>query len=398
MKKRPLAESEDTPKKKPKTDLLRIIVYLIFMVIFLFSKLSEAKNRVYLYYVIAGVTALALILIAVKAGNAARSKRLKEEYGIGKVKAGEDPEPEEFAEEENTETEDSGTDETAKGQEAGAEEEAGEETEEEPDEDGDKYVIVEPGRKTRSRRPGDMYSERPEGQFAFYILLTALIIGIFSFYVMASKGMFVPKAPKIDTYQSTSYGLREEYGMVNGRKYGPFKRFYKSGSLESEGFYVNGMLEGERISYNEAGFIERVSTYEEGVLAGEERYYNKEGKLTISQVSFFNPYRKKSRYYSEDNGPTLERFVDRKYPDYEAGSNWVRKGAQFTRFYGDGTVTEQGTYKIENWPSFTEKLVPDGMWSYFSDKGIIYEEKVYNKGTLIKTLHFDSTGKPTDAR
>ncbi len=80
---------------------------------------------------------------------------------------------------------------------------------------------------------------------------------------------YVPEQTKLD----------EEYFMLNGKKEGEYKRYYKNGQLQLIGTYINGNEEGEEKWFYKNGQLWIICNYINHILEGEYKEYHESGEL-----------------------------------------------------------------------------------------------------------------------
>ena len=67
--------------------------------------------------------------------------------------------------------------------------------------------------------------------------------------------------------------------IVDGKRNGVFKTYYKSGTVMSEGNFVDGKREGKAIVYHENGKINYEGFYKNGKECGIWKFYDDKGNL-----------------------------------------------------------------------------------------------------------------------
>lgn len=67
--------------------------------------------------------------------------------------------------------------------------------------------------------------------------------------------------------------------IVNGKRNGDFKAYYKSGTVLSEGNFIDGKREGKAIVYHENGKIKYEGFYQNGKECGIWKFYDEDGNL-----------------------------------------------------------------------------------------------------------------------
>ena len=67
--------------------------------------------------------------------------------------------------------------------------------------------------------------------------------------------------------------------IVNGKRHGYFKSYYKSGSVLSEGNFVDGKRDGKATVYYENGKVNYEGFYKGGRECGIWKFYDEEGNM-----------------------------------------------------------------------------------------------------------------------
>ena len=67
--------------------------------------------------------------------------------------------------------------------------------------------------------------------------------------------------------------------IVNGKRNGEFKAYYKSGNVLSEGNFVDGKREGKATVYYENGNVNYEGFYKNGRECGIWKFYDEEGNM-----------------------------------------------------------------------------------------------------------------------
>ena len=92
----------------------------------------------------------------------------------------------------------------------------------------------------------------------------------------------------IYTYLPGTTQVLEETTYVNGLKVGPWKQYYNTGELKSEGVYRDGELEGKVVYYFEGGRKENVGYYKHAVKNGWWIYYSKKTGKVSEKAYYLN--------------------------------------------------------------------------------------------------------------
>lgn len=67
--------------------------------------------------------------------------------------------------------------------------------------------------------------------------------------------------------------------IVDGKRNGEFKSYYKSGAVLSEGTFVDGKREGKAVVYHENGKVNYEGFYKNGKECGIWKFYDDQGNL-----------------------------------------------------------------------------------------------------------------------
>ncbi|MBI1287212.1 MAG: hypothetical protein GC178_06495 [Flavobacteriales bacterium] len=201
-------------------------------------------------------------------------------------------------------------------------------------------------------------------------------------------------------------------GIVDeaGRRQGPWKEFYETGELRSEGKYKDGLREGDWVFYYKDGKEEQRGSYHRGKPDGEWKWTFANGQTWREEVFYdgleeglaieYNDTGKvvsKGNYLSgEREGEWLIDLGDEKeegtyvagqrngmwkyhYPNgklrFEGKFEQGLESGKHTWFYENGQVEEVGTYK------FGQK---EGDWYSFNEEGVQTRMETYRQGELIK--------------
>lgn len=197
-------------------------------------------------------------------------------------------------------------------------------------------------------------------------------------------------------------------GIVDaeGRRQGPWKEFYDTGELKSEGSYKNGLREGEWIFYYKDGKEEQRGTYYRGKPDGDWKWTYNNGQ-TWREESFIEGYEEgfaieyndtgkvvaKGNYLSgEREGDWIIDLGDEReegsyvagqkqgvwkvyYPSgklkYEGKFEQGRESGKHTEYYENGQIREIGSYKFGSregdWYSYNEEGIQTRIITYKQD-------------------------------
>lgn len=201
-------------------------------------------------------------------------------------------------------------------------------------------------------------------------------------------------------------------GIVDaeGRRQGPWKEYYETGELRSEGKYKNGGREGDWLFYYPNGKEEQRGTYHKGKPEGNWKWTYVNGQTWREEVFYDGleegmavEYSDSGKVVAKGNYASGEREGewlmdlgdDREEGTYVAGQrNGVWKhfypsgkikfegkfeqgieNGKHTYFYEKGQIKETGSYK------FGQK---EGDWVSYNDEGIQVGIHTYKLGVLVK--------------
>jgi antitoxin component YwqK of YwqJK toxin-antitoxin module len=201
-------------------------------------------------------------------------------------------------------------------------------------------------------------------------------------------------------------------GIVDaeGRRQGPWKEFYDSGELRSEGSYKKGLREGEWVFYYKDGKEEQRGTYFKGKPDGDWKWTYNNGQ-TWREESFIEgleeglaiEYNDTGKVVSKGNYLSGERegewIIDlgdhREEGSYVAGLQqgmWKsyypsgkvknegkfeqgRESGKHTEYYENGQIREVGVFKFGS---------QEGDWFYYDVDGIQTRVITYKQGIPVK--------------
>jgi antitoxin component YwqK of YwqJK toxin-antitoxin module len=197
-------------------------------------------------------------------------------------------------------------------------------------------------------------------------------------------------------------------GIVDdqGRRQGPWKEFYETGELKSEGNYKNGLREGEWVFYYRDGKEEQRGSYYKGKPDGEWKWIYNNGQ-TWREESFIEGYEEGLAIEYNDTGKVVAKgnymsgeregdwIIDlgdhREEGSYVAGQQqgmWKsyfptgkvkyegkyeqgRESGKHTEYYENGQIREIGVYKFGSregdWYSYNEEGIQTRVITYKQD-------------------------------
>lgn len=169
--------------------------------------------------------------------------------------------------------------------------------------------------------------------------------------------------------------MSEEH-WLNGSKHGDFFYWYENGKIKERQSYINSTT-WNKVSYYENGKVQMEETTEEK-------------KSTII-------------HYCE-NGVVKSKYIlksgEQKIIIYDCERNILIKGnyldiptarvGKWIEYYPNGKTKQISFYKKTK--NIDETSIPTGKWKYYSEKGELEIEKVYNDGKLIETKEYNKKG------
>ncbi len=152
-------------------------------------------------------------------------------------------------------------------------------------------------RKDKHRNASDVKGK--QGLWKFYTRNKELFLEVS--YENDSKN-----GPSIKYYTQTGQP-REELNYYFGVLEGPYKYYYFSGEVKSEGEYKKNKRDGQWIFYHDkTGEKSSEGAYENGKKNGEWIFYNRKGEMTI-KGSFINDIRDGDWVYYDSSGKEISR-------------------------------------------------------------------------------------------
>ncbi|QCX38975.1 hypothetical protein FF125_11210 [Aureibaculum algae] len=175
-----------------------------------------------------------------------------------------------------------------------------------------------------------------------------------------------------------------EINCVNGRWFGPFKRYHENKQLREKGYYnKNAKLEKEYIRYNEDGkWIEKLEYLNGYISTGVTRDFNLRGDL-IEKCTYSAAYKDcEERSYANDDthdyGAYEYKTTIINYRTNRSGLRNYRRHGPYKDFFDDGTLKKEGTY-IEDEIS--------GIWTTYDKKGRELYKCDYSNDTLVTCIN-----------
>lgn len=201
-------------------------------------------------------------------------------------------------------------------------------------------------------------------------------------------------------------------GIVDaeGRRQGPWKEFYETGELRSEGKYKNGNRDGEWIFYYKDGKEEQRGSYFKGKPDGDWKWtynngqtwreevfydgleeglaieYNDTGKV-VSQGKYMSgeregewiidlgDHREEGEYIAGQKNGFWKYYFPSGKIKYEGKFEQGRENGKHTEYYENGQIREIGVYKFGN---------KEGDWYSYNEEGIQIQIITYKQGIPIR--------------
>jgi antitoxin component YwqK of YwqJK toxin-antitoxin module len=146
-----------------------------------------------------------------------------------------------------------------------------------------------------------------------------------------------------------------------GQKHGEYKRFDIDGTVLESATYDHGLQIGKRVIYFEKNKVEQESEYQQGVMHGILKVYYRSGGLKTEATYTNGEMNGSFKQYNEDG--SIKEVLN-----FEANE----ENGPFEEYYPSGKIKWKG--------------------SYYNGKEIGKLELFDEKGTLLKTMQYDSIG------
>lgn len=186
-------------------------------------------------------------------------------------------------------------------------------------------------------------------------------------------------------YDQEKTALKEIYYLedtIQNILSGPFKSFYLSGRVKSEGAYANNRATGSWTNYYENGNVKNAGTFLDGKTIDIWTYYYENGNIRSEGILSDNVKAGKWSFYYEDGGLKSDgEFVE-----------GIREGI-WNYYYEGGVLKAQATFKNGNglyrefYVSGSIKMQglnrqgkSDSLWTYYFETGEKLAEGYYQKG------------------
>lgn len=174
-------------------------------------------------------------------------------------------------------------------------------------------------------------------------------------------------------------------GIVDdqGRRQGPWKEFYESGELKSEGNYKNGLREGEWVFYYRDGKEEQRGSYYKGEPDGEWKWTYNNGQ-TWREETFVEGFEDGLAIEYNDTGKVVAKG---NFISGEREGNWIldlgdtreegnyvagQKQGMWKSYYPSGKLRTEGKY---------EQGMESGKHSSYYESGQIQETGIFKFGS-----------------
>lgn len=142
--------------------------------------------------------------------------------------------------------------------------------------------------------------------------------------------------------------------LINGKRKGIWKVYFRSGQVRQIENYKDGMLEGKKTTFFESGQVQFEEHYKNNLLHGKYTSYDKEGNVLYTTVfangtGWFKSYDVETKKIKEDgryrNGYRVGAWVETRYcmPDGEKQERRVRKVKKYTK---DSPENRHMTHKL----------------------------------------------------
>ncbi len=168
------------------------------------------------------------------------------------------------------------------------------------------------------------------------------------------------------------WGYKTESPIVDGKRNGIAKKYYKSGKINTETPFTNDTINGTEMYYYENGRVKVTTPFVKGKENGTKRFYFENGKLS-QETPYVN---------GNEIGVQKAYFeggkLHKETPHGEKGINGTTKS-----YYESGQL-EYEAYTVNN--------VSNGINKYYYENGKLKTEYSYQNGTLLSTKHYDENG------
>ena len=128
-----------------------------------------------------------------------------------------------------------------------------------------------------------IYSQENRINRSHIVMKDGLFYDLNEFFVTDTPPPYSGKVVTILQVEDLDFGnyVRMEYYILNGKKHGNHKEWYKSGILEHEKTYKNGKQDGPYKTYFKNGQLRHEGTYKDGKQDGPYKIYYENGQINI---------------------------------------------------------------------------------------------------------------------
>lgn len=194
---------------------------------------------------------------------------------------------------------------------------------------------------------------------------------------------------EIRTYHDENKSILKEIYFIKdsttAQLCGPYKSYFISGSIETEGYYIDNLPDSIWTYYYESGVVKMRGALEMGTNHGLWEYFFENGKLSMAGM-ITNSKREGSWKYYYENGD-LKSQGDYKanektgiwnyfYEEGEIKAQAFYKAGRgyYKEFYNDGKIKAEGL-NINN--------LSDSTWTFYHENGKIKARGDYKKGKRV---------------
>lgn len=181
--------------------------------------------------------------------------------------------------------------------------------------------------------------------------------------------------------------IEKKGDMMHGR----FLSFYSNGKKELDCFYVNNIIEGVFTKYYYSGIICETGNYVKGKREGSYLFYDEFGRF-IKEVHYVNDTLNGAvvEYYSSGNIKLIGNYTDGWYNG--TWSYWDVNGeklgvADFKK--GSGTYFNYHSNGVLAVECPYEDNKRNGSEKFYTDKGVLFQENVYQNDILLQEIKYD---------
>ncbi len=183
------------------------------------------------------------------------------------------------------------------------------------------------------------------------------------------------------TYFEDGFTLKQTGQIINGKKQGLTKEYYKNGQLSFEYYLENGLLQGPFKKYHSSGLVATEGRFNHGELDGEIRRYTQFGKL--ESIENYERGKSNGKTYYYENGKVI---ISGEMKDNKEHGLW-----EF--FY----LNEDGDYYRSQYLNYNEGVLNGPFQKITGDSVLVghyYQGKFHGDIRIYRSLLTLLTGVP----